>query len=37
VNLLKFLRSEKKFSGPKELAEQIGKDVMLAKKILAEQ
>ncbi len=36
VNLLKFLRSEKKFSGPKELAEQIGKDVMLAKKILAE-
>jgi len=37
VNLLKFLRSEKKFSGPKELAEQIGKDVLLAKKILAEQ
>ncbi len=37
VNLLKFLRAEKKFSGPKELAEQIGKDVMLAKKILAEQ
>ncbi|GAB6190930.1 bifunctional riboflavin kinase/FAD synthetase [Desulfocastanea catecholica] len=37
VNLLKFLRSEKKFSGPKELAEQIGRDVLLAKKILAEQ
>jgi riboflavin kinase/FMN adenylyltransferase len=37
VNLLKFLRSEKKFSGPQELAEQIGKDVLLAKKILAEQ
>jgi riboflavin kinase / FMN adenylyltransferase len=37
VNLLKFLRSEKKFSGPEELAEQIGYDVLLAKKILAEQ
>jgi riboflavin kinase/FMN adenylyltransferase len=37
VNLLKFLRDEKKFSGPSELAEQIGKDVVLAKKILAEQ
>lgn len=37
VNLLKFLRAEKKFPGPEELAEQIGKDVKLAKKILAEQ
>jgi riboflavin kinase/FMN adenylyltransferase len=35
VNLLKFLRSERKFSGAKELAEQIGKDVVLAKAILA--
>jgi len=35
VNLLKFLRSEKKFSGAEELAEQIGRDVLLAKKILA--
>ncbi len=35
VNLLQFLRAEKKFSGPKELSEQIGKDVLLAKKILA--
>jgi len=37
VNLLKFLRSEKKYSGPKELAEQIAKDVLLAKEILAGQ
>ncbi len=37
VNLLKFLRSERKFSGAKELAEQIGNDVILAKKILAQQ
>jgi riboflavin kinase/FMN adenylyltransferase len=37
VNLLQFLRSEKKFSGAKELAKQIEKDVLLAKKILAEQ
>jgi riboflavin kinase/FMN adenylyltransferase len=36
VNLLKFLRSEKKFSGAEELAEQISKDVLLAKKILDE-
>lgn len=36
VNLLKFLRSERKFSGARELAEQIGKDVLLAKKILAD-
>jgi riboflavin kinase / FMN adenylyltransferase len=35
VNLLKFLRSERKFSGPQELAEQIGKDVLVAKSILA--
>ena len=37
VNLLKFLRSERKFSGAKELAEQIVNDVILAKKILAEE
>lgn len=37
VNLLKFLRSERRFSGPKELAEQIVKDVLIAKKVLAEQ
>lgn len=37
VNLLQFLRSEKKYSGPKELSEQIARDVLLAKKILAEQ
>ena len=37
VNLLKFLRSEKKFSGPDKLAEQIKKDVLLAKKVLAGQ
>jgi riboflavin kinase / FMN adenylyltransferase len=36
VNLLKFLRNEQKFSGPQELAVQIGQDVLLAKKILAE-
>jgi riboflavin kinase/FMN adenylyltransferase len=35
VNLLKFLRSEKKFSGPKELAERIAQDVLQAKQILA--
>jgi len=37
VNLLKFLRSERKFSSAKELAEQIGKDVLLAKTLLAAQ
>lgn len=37
VNLLRFLRSEKKFPGAEELATQIRKDVVLAKKILAEQ
>lgn len=37
VNLLKFLRSERKFSGPKELTEQIVKDVATARKVLAEQ
>ncbi len=37
VNLVQFLRSEKKFSGAEELAKQISKDVLLAKKILAEQ
>ncbi len=37
VNLLKFLRGEKKFSGADELAEQIAKDVLVAKNILAEQ
>lgn len=37
VNLLKFLRSERKFSGPAELTDQITKDVAIAKKLLAEQ
>ncbi len=37
VNLLKFLRGEEKFSGPEELAAQIGRDVVLARRILAEQ
>jgi riboflavin kinase / FMN adenylyltransferase len=37
VNLLQFLRSEKKFSGAAELAEQIGRDVIVAKAILAAQ
>ncbi len=35
VNLLKFMRSERKFSGAGELSEQIGKDVLVAKTILA--
>jgi len=34
INLLKFLRDERKFSGSRELSEQIAKDVLLAKKIL---
>ncbi len=37
VNLLKFMRSERKFSGAAELAEQIKKDVEEAKAILADQ
>ncbi len=37
VNLLRFLRNEKKFSGIKELSAQIAKDVVQAKTILAEQ
>ncbi len=37
VNLLKFLRDEKKFSGAEELAAQIGRDVVVAKQVLAEQ
>ncbi len=36
VNLLRFLRGEVKFNGPKELAKQISEDVLLAKKILSE-
>ncbi|SDP25684.1 bifunctional riboflavin kinase/FAD synthetase [Desulforhopalus singaporensis] len=36
VNLLKFLRSERKFAGPEELAEQIIKDVAVAKQVLQE-
>lgn len=37
VNLLRFLRGEKKFSGIKELSAQIAKDVIQAKGILTEQ
>ncbi|MDP3479032.1 MAG: bifunctional riboflavin kinase/FAD synthetase [Desulfoprunum sp.] len=37
VNLLKFLRSEKRFSSVENLATQIGLDVLLAKQTLAEQ
>ena len=36
INLLRFLREEKKFSGPGELAAQIALDVADAKKVLAE-
>ncbi len=36
INLLKYLRGEKKFSGPEELAGQIQEDIKLAKGILAE-
>ncbi len=34
LNLLKFIRDEEKYSGVKELAEQIGRDVIEAKEIL---
>lgn len=37
VNLLRFLRSEQKFSGIEELAAQIGRDVSQARNILTEQ
>ena len=36
INLLKFLRGEKKFSGPKELVRQITQDIEEAKKVLDE-
>lgn len=36
LNLLRFLREERKFSGPDELAAQITRDVAEAKKVLAE-
>ncbi len=36
INLLKYLRGEKKFSGPEELAGQIQEDILQAKEILAE-
>jgi len=36
LNLLKFLRDEKKFRGISDLAEQIGRDATEAKKILSE-
>jgi riboflavin kinase/FMN adenylyltransferase len=36
INLLKFLRSEQKFSGPAELADQIKEDIRQAKGILDE-
>ena len=35
LNLLKFIRDEKKFSGIHDLAEQIAKDVLEAQKVLA--
>lgn len=35
INMLQFLRAEKKFSGPRELASQIGEDVKQAKEALA--
>ncbi len=34
VNLLRFLRDEKKFSGPAELAAQIGEDISQARQVL---
>ena len=34
INLLRHLRDEKKFSGPKELAEQIRKDIEIARQVL---
>jgi riboflavin kinase / FMN adenylyltransferase len=36
INLLRFLRGEKKFSGPEELAKQIAQDVTDARRILAD-
>lgn len=36
INLLQFLRGEKKFSGPDELTRQISQDVEQAKKVLAD-
>jgi riboflavin kinase/FMN adenylyltransferase len=36
VNLLRFLREEKKFSGPAELAAQIGEDIRQARQVLDE-
>jgi riboflavin kinase/FMN adenylyltransferase len=35
INLLKFLRGERKFSGVDELAAQISRDVLMAKQLLA--
>lgn len=37
INLLKFLRGEHKFPSVAELAAQIGRDVICAKTVLAEQ
>ncbi len=36
VNLLRFLREERKFSGPRELAAQIAVDIKQARQVLAE-
>ncbi|MCA1766125.1 MAG: bifunctional riboflavin kinase/FAD synthetase [Desulfobulbaceae bacterium] len=36
VNLLRFLRDERKFSGPEELARQIARDIEDAKQVLAD-
>ncbi len=34
INLLRFLRGEKKFTGPQELARQIGRDIKQAREVL---
>jgi riboflavin kinase/FMN adenylyltransferase len=36
INLLKYLRGEKRFSGPEELSSQIGEDIRQAREILAQ-
>ncbi len=36
INLLRHVRGEKKFSGPAELARQISRDILVARRVLAE-